>query len=69
MIIVTGCLWGISISTGHLRTGTGQEETCRTSWVFNEMISNLGLQEILLKGRSFTWSNMQENSLLEQIDW
>jgi hypothetical protein len=27
--------------------------------VFNEMISNLGLQEMPLKGRSFTWSNMQ----------
>jgi hypothetical protein len=37
--------------------------------VFNEMISNLGLQEIPLKGRSFTWSNMQEKPLLEQIDW
>jgi hypothetical protein len=33
--------------------------------VFNEMISNLGLQEIPLKGRSFTWSNMQEKPLLE----
>jgi hypothetical protein len=32
--------------------------------VFNELISNLGLQEIPLKGRSFTWSNMQQNPLL-----
>jgi hypothetical protein len=33
------------------------------------VISNLGLQEIPLKGRNFTWSNMQQNPLLEQIDW
>jgi hypothetical protein len=26
--------------------------------IFNEVISNLGLQEIPLKGRNFTWSNM-----------
>jgi hypothetical protein len=26
--------------------------------LFNEVISNLGLQEIPLKGRSYTWTNM-----------
>jgi hypothetical protein len=36
---------------------------------FNSIISNLGLQEIPLKGRRFTWSNMQQEPLLEQIDW
>jgi hypothetical protein len=38
-------------------------------FIFNEIISNLGLQEIPLKGRKFTWSSMQEDPLLEQIDW
>jgi hypothetical protein len=37
--------------------------------VFNSIISNLGLQEIPLKGRKFTWSNMQQEPLLEQLDW
>jgi hypothetical protein len=37
--------------------------------VFNEVISNIGLQEIPLKGRSYTWSNMQQDPLLEQLDW
>jgi exonuclease III len=37
--------------------------------VFNEIISNLGLQEIPLKGRNYTWSNMQQDPLLEQLDW
>jgi len=37
--------------------------------IFNEIISNLGLLEIPLKGRNFTWSNMQSEPLLEQIDW
>lgn len=36
---------------------------------FNDIISNLGLQEIPLKGRNYTWSNMQEDPLLEQLDW
>jgi hypothetical protein len=36
---------------------------------FNSIISNLGLQEIPLKGRQFTWSNMQQDPLLEQLDW
>jgi exonuclease III len=38
-------------------------------FTFNEIISNLGLQEIPLKGKKYTWSNMQEDPLLEQIDW
>ena len=37
--------------------------------IFNKVISNLGLLEIPLKGRKFTWSNMQDEHLLEQIDW
>jgi hypothetical protein len=37
--------------------------------IFNEVISNLGLQEIPLKGRNYTWSNMQQGPLSEQIDW
>ena len=27
-------------------------------FIFNEVISNVGLQEIPLKGRKYTWSNM-----------
>jgi hypothetical protein len=34
---------------------------------FNSII-NLGLIEIPLKRRRFTWSNMQESPLLEQLD-
>jgi endonuclease/exonuclease/phosphatase family metal-dependent hydrolase len=36
---------------------------------FNEVISYLGLIELPIKGRAFTWSNMQMDPLLEQIDW
>ena len=36
---------------------------------FNEIISYLGLIELPIKGRSFTWSNMQAEPLLEQLDW
>jgi hypothetical protein len=38
-------------------------------FIFNEIISYLGLVERPLKGRPFTWSNMQKDPLLEQIDW
>jgi exonuclease III len=36
---------------------------------FNEIISYLGLIELPIKVRSFTWSNMQRDPLLVQLDW
>ena len=36
---------------------------------FNEVISHLGLIELPLKGRAYTWSNMQSDPLLVQLDW
>jgi hypothetical protein len=33
--------------------------------IFDSIISNLDLQEIPLKGRKFTWSNIQQEPLLE----
>jgi hypothetical protein len=36
---------------------------------FIEAISLLGLHEIPLQGRKFTWSNMQPSPLLEKLDW
>jgi hypothetical protein len=36
---------------------------------FNEIISYHGLVELPLKGRSYTWSNMQNDPLLVQLDW
>ena len=38
-------------------------------FIFNEIIFHLGFLELPLKGRQYTWSNMQENPLLEQLDW
>ena len=37
--------------------------------LFNDFIRQQHLTELPLKGRKFTWSNMQENPLLEQLDW
>ena len=37
--------------------------------MFNEAISELGSIELPLKGRQFSWSNMQDNPLLEKLDW
>lgn len=36
---------------------------------FNSAISVLGINEIVLQGRKFTWSNMQPSPLLEKLDW
>jgi hypothetical protein len=38
-------------------------------FLFNDIIGHLGLLELPLKGRAYTWSNMQEQPLLEQLDW
>ena len=38
-------------------------------FLFNEIIGHLGLLELPLKGRAYTWSNMQQQPLLEQLDW
>uniref|UniRef100_A0A8R7P055 Endonuclease/exonuclease/phosphatase domain-containing protein n=1 Tax=Triticum urartu TaxID=4572 RepID=A0A8R7P055_TRIUA len=32
-------------------------------FIFNEIIGHLGLLELPLKGRSFTWSNMQDSPI------
>lgn len=37
--------------------------------IFNEAISTLGLTEIPLQGKKYTWSNMQSPPLLEKLDW
>lgn len=37
--------------------------------VFNDAIGHLGLIELSLKGRAYTWSNMQSDPLLEQLNW
>lgn len=37
--------------------------------IFNDIISSLGLIELPIKGHSYTWSNMQDTPLLEQLDW
>jgi hypothetical protein len=36
---------------------------------FNEIISYLGLIELPIKGRSYTWSNMKSDPLLVPLDW
>ena len=38
-------------------------------FLFNEIIGHLGLIKLPIKGRQYTWSNMQDVPLLEQLDW
>jgi hypothetical protein len=37
--------------------------------IFKNAIGHLGLIELPIKGRAFTWNNMQSDPLLEQLDW
>jgi hypothetical protein len=37
--------------------------------IFNDTIDHLGLIELPIKGRAFTWSNMRPDPLPEQLDW
>ena len=37
--------------------------------IFNDVIGHLGLVELPLKGRAYTWSSMQQDPLLKQLDW
>ena len=37
--------------------------------LFNNVIQSHDLMEVPLKGRTFTWSNMQDPPLLEKLDW
>ena len=37
--------------------------------LFNSIIQAHDLEEIPLKGRAYTWSNMQNIPLLEKLDW
>lgn len=37
--------------------------------LFNEAISKLGLVELPLKGKRFTWTNKQLSPILERLDW
>ena len=37
--------------------------------LFNEANSSLGIEEIRLHGRWFTWTNKQQPPLLERLDW
>ena len=38
-------------------------------FTFNDFIRDQNLTELPIKGRNYTWSNMQQNPLLEQLDW
>lgn len=37
--------------------------------LFNDLIQHLDLAEINFHGRRFSWSNMQQDPLLEKLDW
>jgi hypothetical protein len=37
--------------------------------LFNDLIQHLDVVDIPFLGKHFTWSNMQEDPLLEKLDW
>jgi hypothetical protein len=54
-----------------IRTPTNQNRAGGTTsemFLFNDLIQHLDLVEIPFQGRDFTWSNQQNNALLEKLD-
>jgi hypothetical protein len=39
------------------------------NFLFNDFIRSNNLTELHIKGRKYSWSNMQEDPLFEQLDW
>jgi hypothetical protein len=37
--------------------------------LFNDIIHHLSITKLPIKGRGFTWSNMQDQPLMQQLDW
>lgn len=37
--------------------------------VFNNIIQDLDVVDVPFEGRHYTWSNMQDDPLLEKLDW
>jgi hypothetical protein len=60
-----GCLQGTSTSIDMVPDINRDRGNMNDIMIFNEIISNLGLIEIPLKGRNFTCSNMHSDPLLE----
>ena len=67
--MITEFFWESLISIDHQKTGTNLRGILQDTLIFIDVIGQLGLVELPLKGRSFTWSNMQQDPLLEQLDW
>jgi hypothetical protein len=64
-----GCSWGTLIFYRYTENRNKAGGNFQDSLIFNNIISHLGLIELPIKGRSYTWSNMQDVPHLEQIDW
>jgi hypothetical protein len=70
--IPDGELWLFMGDFNFIRSPTNRNKpggNVADMFTFNQLIDHLGLLEIPIKGRAFTWSNMQHNHLLEQLDW
>jgi hypothetical protein len=64
-----GCYLVTLTSLEHQKTAIIRGGNVDDMIKFNGTISARALVELPLKGRMFTWSNMQEQPSLEQLDW
>jgi exonuclease III len=70
--IPTGSNWLLLGDFNFIRSSDNRNKPggdVNDMFLFNEVIGQLGLLELPLKGRKYTWSNMQNQPLLEQLDW
>ena len=64
-----GSSWVTLIFIAHWRTEINWGGNVLDTLIFNDVIGHLGLVELPLKGRAYTWSSMQQDPLLKQLDW
>jgi hypothetical protein len=72
LVIPVDSLWLLLGDFNFIRSTENRnkpEGDINEMFLFNDIIGHLGLTELPLKGRLYTWSNMQDEPLLEQLDW
>jgi hypothetical protein len=71
LVILVDTLWLLLGNFNFIRSGKIEinQGDLNDMFLFNETIGHLGLVELPLKGRMYTWSNMQTEPLREHLDW
>jgi hypothetical protein len=62
MVVISGCSWVILIFIDLQKNRNKPREKFNKILILNNIICHLDLIKLPIKGRSYTWSNMQDIS-------